>query len=306
MDRLIAARVFVSIVEQGSLSAAARTLDLSRAQVTRYLARMEQWADARLLHRSTRRLSLTAAGERALSGCREMLTLAEDIETLGGTDGGQPRGRLRVACTPSLAQAALGKALTGYLQAYRHTAIDLQVGYHPVNLVEERIDLAIRITNQLDPNLIARRLANCASVVCAAPSYLAAHGMPERVEALADHNCLTYSYFGKSLWRFHRHGRHGGEGDGGEVSVPVEGTLNANDPMALLEAASEGLGIALQPVYAAAPLIKSGRLVALLPDWRPEDLAISAIYRSRRHMPPALRVLLDHLAEWFGQDPLWH
>jgi len=296
MDRITAARVFVSIAERGSMIAAAEVLDMSRAMVTRYLAEMEQWAGARLLHRSTRRLSLTDAGDITLVRCRAMLELAGAM-AVAADDADAPQGLLRIACSQSLAQAQVASAVTGYLARYPRTAIDLQVNNRAVNLVEERIDLALRITNALEPNLIARQLGWCDSVVCAAPAYLAARGTPRQPGDLATHNCLTYSYFGKSLWQF--------TGADDEVlTVPVSGNLSANDDLVLLKAAGEGAGIALQPLYSAAPLIADGRLMALLPDCAPQRMGIYGIYTSRQHMPPALRAMLDFLVGWFDQTSL--
>lgn len=297
MDRLTAATVFASIVERGSMIAAAEALDMSRAMVTRYLAEMEQWAGARLLHRSTRRLSLTDAGELTLARCRRMLELAAVIDAVPPEQPDAPHGLLRISCSQSLAQAALASAVPAYLRRYPRMAVDLQMNNRAVNLVEERIDLALRITNALDPNLIARRLGSCDSVVCAAPAYLAARGTPRRAEDLAGHNCLTYSYFGKSLWQFTR--------DGEALSVPVGGNLSANEDLILLSAAVEGAGIALQPLYSAAPLIAAGRLVALLPDCLPQQMGIYGIYSSRQYLPPALRTMLDFLLDWFGGHPGW-
>lgn len=297
MDRITAATVFVSIVERGSMIAAAESLDMSRAMVTRYLAEMEQWAGARLLHRSTRRLSLTDAGEVTLTHCRRMLELAAAIDAAPPDEPDTPHGLLRVSCSQSLAQAALASAVPAYLRRYPRMAVDLQVNNRAVNLVEERIDLALRITNALDPNLIARRLASCDSVVCASPAYLAEHGTPRRAEELADHNCLTYSYFGKSLWQFTRAGE--------ALSVPVDGNLSANDEFVLLAATLQGAGIALQPTYSAAPLIAAGQLVALLPDCAPQQMGIYGIYSSRQYLPPALRAMLDFLLDWFGKRPGW-
>ncbi|MGN5353536.1 LysR family transcriptional regulator [Ralstonia sp. L16] len=297
MDRITSAEVFVAIVERGSLSAAAEGLDMSRAMVTRYLAEMEAWSGARLLHRTTRRIGLTPAGEVTLSRCRQMLEIASQMAVADGLEADMPRGLLRIACAQSLAQQTLSVAVTAYLRRYPQTAVDLVVDNRTINLVEERIDLAVRITNDLDPNLIARPLGTCESVVVAAPSYLAAHGTPRRVEDLAIHNCLTYSYFGKSLWKF-TDAKTGAPSD-----VPVGGNLSANESMVLLTAAREGAGIALQPVFAAAPLIASGQLVRLLPDHVPQALGIHGVYSSRRQMPAALRAMLDFLVDWFKAQP---
>lgn len=297
MDRVTAAEVFVEIAERGSMVAAADALDMSRAMVTRYLAQMEQWAGARLLHRTTRRLSLTAAGEQVLERCRGMLAFAAEMPTLPADDASAVRGLLRVACAQSLAQEVLAPAITAFLRRHPLALVDLRIDSRAVNLVEERIDLAIRITNDLDPNLIARRLGDCASVVCAAPAYLAEHGTPARPEALAGHNCLTYSYFGRSLWEF-------ADAAGARISVPVGGNLSANEAQVLLAAAGHGAGISMQPLYAARSLIDAGRLVALLPGFEAKALGIHAVFQSHRHMQPVLRALLDFLAEWFAR-PEW-
>ena len=297
MDRIVAAQVFVTTVDRGSLTAAADQLDMSRAMATRYLAQMERWAGVCLLHRSTRRLGLTAAGEALLPRCRELLALAADMQQPAPDGAEGLQGMLRIACSTSLAQHWLAPAATDYLGAHPQVAINLLLGGQAVNLVEERVDLALRITNALDPQLIARRLADCHSVVCASPAYLAARGTPRRVEDLALHNCLTYTYFGRSLWHFTR--------EGGPVSVSVGGNLSANDSGALLEAAVAGAGIALQPAYEARRRIASGELVALLSDAVAPTLGVHAIYASRRHMPATLRSLLDFLAARFAADPAW-
>ncbi|SLM62989.1 MULTISPECIES: LysR family transcriptional regulator [Dickeya] len=296
MDRITAAHVFVTITEQGSLTGAAQQLDMSRAMVTRYLAEMEAWAQTRLLHRSTRQLSLTSEGEVVLQHCRDLLAISQKFE-LSGHDQKEPSGLLRLTCAPSLASTTLVAALTAYLKRYPKTAVDLQLASHTLNLIEERIDLAIRITSHLDPGLIARRLGWCPSVVCASPEYLANHGTPQRVEDLAVHHCLTYSYFNKSLWQFTRQGK--------TFAVPVSGNFSANDSLMLLEAALNGAGISLQPVYSVSDLIASKRLIALFPEAEPQELGIFAVYHSREHMPLALRALVDFLAQWFVHNLEW-
>lgn len=291
MDRIIAAQVFAAITEQGSLVGAADTLDMSRAMVTRYLAQMERWAGARLLHRTTRKLSLTAAGEATLLRCRELLQLCEQMPLAADAQADQPRGMLRIACSQSLAQSVLAGAVAQFTQRHPLTQIDLQIGNTSVNLVEQRIDLAIRVTNQLDPNLIARRLGSCASVVCASPAYLAAHGTPLHAAELSQHNCLTYRYFGKSLWEF--------DADSEPLAVPVGGSISANESVVLMQAALAGAGITLQPMWSAAPLIDSGELVALLTQHRPMEMGVYGVYGSRRQMGATLRAMMEFLVGWF-------
>lgn len=294
MDRITAAAVFIRIVEGGSLAAAAGSLGMSRAMVTRYLAEMEQWAGARLLHRTTRRLSLTHAGEQTLTRCRQLLAVAEGVPEVVSPHTAPVQGLVRLACAQSLAQEVLAPAVVEFLRQHPLAGIDLHIDSRAVNLVEERIDLAVRISNNLDPNLIARQLGDCPSVVCAAPAYLARRGTPLRPEELAEHNCLTYSWFGSSLWTFTHVA-------GEPFSVPVTGNLSANESHVLLAAAVQGGGVTQQPLYAVRHLLAAGKLVALLADHQPQRMGIHAVFQSRRQMSPVLRALIDFLADWFEQ-----
>ncbi|MGH8463427.1 MAG: LysR family transcriptional regulator [Pseudomonas sp.] len=297
MDRLSAMRVFVTVVDLGSQSAAADHLDLSRPVVSRYLAELEDWVGARLMQRTTRRLSLTAAGQETLSRCRQMLELAGDLQAAVRAPDEAPRGELRISVSTSFGQAQLVDAVAAYVKRYPGVTIDLQMLDRTVNLVDERIDLAIRTSSELDPNLIARRLSVCRSVVCAAPAYLREHSAPLEVEDLTRHNCLTHSYFGRHLWHF--------EVNGESVSVPVQGNISANEAMTLQRAALAGSGIAMLPTYQAAAALRSGELIRLLPQAKPQELNLNAVYTSRKHMPATLRSMLDFLAERFTAEPQW-
>lgn len=297
MDRLNAMRVFVTVVDLGSQSAAADHLQLSRPVVSRYLAELEDWVGARLMQRTTRKLSLTAAGQQTLPRCRQLLELAGDLQAAVRQPDDAPRGELRISVSTSFGQAQLVDAVADYVRRYPGVKVELQMLDRTVNLVDERIDLAIRTSNDLDPNLIARRLTVCRSVVCAAPKYLAEHGMPQQVEELSQHNCLTHAYFGHSLWQFEVGGRH--------VAVPVQGNISANEAMTLQKAALAGAGIAMLPTYQAAGALRSGELVRLLPEARPHELNLNAVYTSRKHMPATLRSMLDFLAQRFTDEPQW-
>lgn len=297
MDRLNAMRVFVTVVDLGSQSAAADHLQLSRPVVSRYLAELEDWVGARLMQRTTRKLSLTAAGQQTLPRCRQLLELAGDLQAAVRQPDDAPRGELRISVSTSFGQAQLVDAVADYVRRYPGVKVELQMLDRTVNLVDERIDLAIRTSNDLDPNLIARRLTVCRSVVCAAPKYLAEHGMPQQVEELSQHNCLTHAYFGHSLWQFEVGGRH--------VAVPVQGNISANEAMTLQKAALAGAGIAMLPTYQAAGALRSGELVRLLTEARPRELNLNAVYTSRKHMPATLRSMLDFLAQRFTDEPQW-
>src|SRR5450830_817710 len=225
MDRLTAMQVFVSVVDSGSQSAAALQLDMSRPVISRYLAELEEWVGARLLHRTTRRLSLTPAGNEILERCRQMLSSASDLQNAVSQPQQAPRGLLRITTTTSFGPQ-LARAVTAYCKRYPGVAVDLMMLDRTVNLVEERIDLAIRMTTRLDPSLIARKLSVCRSTICASPDYLREHGTPKKVADLALHNCLTHSYVGKSLWEFDHKGK--------QSSVAVSGNISANEAMVLL------------------------------------------------------------------------
>ncbi|WP_339497080.1 LysR family transcriptional regulator [Pseudomonas sp. EA_15y_Pfl1_P101] len=297
MDRLQAMRVFVTVVDLGSQSAAADHLELSRPVVSRYLAELEDWVGARLLHRTTRKLSLTAAGSETLPRCRQMLELSGDMQAAVSEPDDAPRGLLRLSVSTSFGQAQLAQAIAEYVKRYPLVTVDLQMLDRTVNLVDERIDLAIRTSNDLDPNLIARRLTVCRSVVCATTAYLLEHPAPQKVEDLAGHNCLTHSYFGKSLWHFEERGEH--------VSVPINGNITSNEASTLLRVTLAGAGVSMLPSYQAGDYIRRGELVRLLPDAEPRRMNIYAVYASRKHMPSALRSLLDFLVVRFPEEPAW-
>lgn len=296
MDRLSAMQVFVSVVDNGSQSAAAEQLDLSRPVVSRYLAELEEWAGARLLHRTTRKLSLTAAGAEMLPRCRQMLELATDMKNVLALPEDAPQGLLRITVSTSFGQSHLAAAVADYVKQYPGVTVDMLLLDRVVNLVEERIDLAIRISKELDPNLIARRLTVCRSVVCASPAYIREHGKPTQAEQLALHNCLTHSYYG-SVWLLER--------DQLPVNVAVKGNISANDASSLVQAALAGAGIALLPTFLAAPYIRSGQLLSLLPEYHPQEFGVFGVYASRKHMPATLRTMLDFLAARFTDEPEW-
>jgi len=307
VDRLTAMQVFATVVDSGSQSAAALQLDLSRPVVSRYLAELEEWVGARLLHRTTRRLSLTPAGNEVLARCRQMLDAAADLQQAVSSPQQQPKGLLRITSSTSFGPQ-LAQAVAEYVRRYPGVAVDLVMLDRTVNLVEERIDLAIRMTRRLDPNLIARKLSICRSTVCAAPDYLRRRGTPKEVEDLALHDCLTHSYMGKSLWEFtrrdtlHSRRKQGVEAADQHRTVAVSGNISANEALVLLHGALAGAGIAHLPAYSAAPYIASGQLVALLPDYEPMVLDMYGVYASRKHVPPTLRTMLDFLAERFADS----
>jgi DNA-binding transcriptional LysR family regulator len=198
MDRIMAAMTYNRICELGSLSAAARSLGISRPMVSRYLDEMEKWAGARLIHRSTRRLTLTPPVRKSLRKRGNWLLCRK---TLKVTPRLTPSGTLRIACAHFTATHLLGPVIPAFLARYPALRIEVDINNQPVSLVGERIDLAIRITTP-EPGVIARALGECRSVLCASPGYLARAGQPETLDDLAQHNCLHYSRFSGQSWTF--------------------------------------------------------------------------------------------------------
>ncbi|MGK5026880.1 LysR family transcriptional regulator [Janthinobacterium sp. RB2R34] len=287
MDKLVAMQVFITTVACGSQSGAAQKLGLSRPVVSRYLGELEDWAGARLLHRTTRRLSLTDAGTEALARCCQLLEMAKGIQAAVGEPSGVPRGRLRITASTTLGRSVLTNMIAQFLEIYPGVGVDMLLSDQTVSLVDERIDLAIRITNILDSNVVARKLAQCRVMLCASPAYLRRHATPRRVEELGSHNCLIHSFYGKGTWTFNCNGE--------ELAVPVTGNFGANDASAIEQAVLHGAGLAMLPAYMALPLIDKGELVALLPECEAIPLNIYAIYATRKNMPLALSKLIEFL-----------
>jgi len=295
MDRLTALQVFAEVAACGSFTAAADRLDMSRPMVTRYVSELEQWLGSRLLQRTTRRVTLTDAGEQCLRRGEQMIELMQDVEAETATRGGERRGQLRVTASSSFATSHLAPAIVDFLALHTQLKIDLRISETAVNLVEERIDLAIRISAEPDPLLIARSLARCDSVLVASPAYLARHGAPQMPSELTQHVCLSHANFGKSVWRFARADE--------TAQISVASRYSANDATILLHAALAGGGIALLPTYLVNEHVRTGTLNAALTEWQLPIMTIYALYPSRRHLSPAVRALLDFLVDRFATVP---
>lgn len=294
MDRLTAARVFIEIAEQGSMTKAADHLNMSTAMVSRYLQEIESWFGARLLHRTTRKVSLTDVGIATLPACKKMLLEVDNARNIALERSRKPKGVIRVASSGSFADSQLTPALVEFQKLHPEVEIILSVGHTAANLVEERVDLAIRITNTLDPMMIARPLAVCHSVLCASPEYLNKHGEPQCLEDLDKHYCITHVSGTHRHYRFIK--QHG------VIEVPVKGYFQSNETDAVCRAVLCGAGVGMLPTFYIGEHIKQGRLVPILTAEKPEALGIHAIYLSRKHQPLTLRLLVDFLVERFGGD----
>lgn len=294
MDHLGAIRTFIEIADQGSLTRAAEMLDLSRAMVSRHLEGLERWLGARLLHRTTRRVSLSEAGLEALPRLRQMLELAADLQAVSGARRAEPAGKLRMATSLSFAVSSLTEAVVDFQRRHPRLELEMLTVDRAVDLVAERIDLAVRITNRLDDGVVARRLASCRSVLCASPAYLKRRGRPKRPEDLSSHDCITHAFGARAEYRFSQAGR--------STTQAVSGPLSSNETAVLRQAALAGAGIAMLPTYFVGDDLQRGALRRVLPDHEPEPLGIHAVYLSRQHQPLPLRLLIEFLAERFGGE----
>jgi len=312
----MAMKIFTEVADRGGFTAAAEHLDLSRSMVTRHVTELERWLGSRLLQRSTRKVSLTDAGEACLNSCRQMLAISQELQDISGKRDIEPHGQLRITSSVSFGATHLTRAITDYLEHYPKVTIDLLLLDRSVNLIEERVDLAIRIAGELDPNIVARKIAPCKSIICATPKYLERHGAPEHPDDLQHHNCFTYTNFGKSEWRLSPINPNSngdvvgdivgsGQVNDEEITVPVTGNLRVNEAAAITQAILDNAGIALQPSYIAGPLIQQGKLVKLLNDWEPAELGIWGVYLSRHHVSAAQRTFLDFLVKRFKGIPDW-
>jgi DNA-binding transcriptional LysR family regulator len=298
MDRVTSLSVFAKIVESGSFAAAARHFGLSPAMVSKHVHALEARLGARLLNRTTRRVSATEIGRGFYERSTRILADLDDAEKAASALQTAPSGLLRVSGPLSFGMRHLAPAIVDYLSACPEVAIDVALNDRVVDLIEDGFDLAVRIGRLADSSLIARRLAPCRLAVCAAPRYVARHGAPRRPADLAAHECLGYSYAAsRDEWRF--------SGPHGEEAVRVSGRLNANNGELLRLAALGGEGIVLQPTFIVGDDIASGRLVRLLPDHIPVELAIHAVYPPSRNISVKVRSFIDFLAARFGPEPEW-
>lgn len=299
MDRLSGMAVFVRVVEEESFSAAARVLGLSKSAVSKQVAALEDRLGARLLNRTTRRLSLTDAGVAFYDRAQRIVADAEEAEAAVSQLSATPRGVLRVNAPVSFGVQHLGPVLPEFMDAHPDLSVELTLNDRFVDLVEEGFDVAVRIGRLPDSSLIARRLAPLRRVVVASPAYVAAHGAPQQPEDLRDHACLLYAY----LLRGDAWALRGPEGRA--VEVRVDGRLRANNGDVLRAALLGGMGVAYMPSFLVGNDLAEGRLVRLLPEWQDDSAGIYAVHPHARLVPPKVRAFVDFLAERYGNCPAW-
>lgn len=292
MDRVTGMQVFTKAAGLGSLSAAARALGMSQTMATKHLTAIEERLGVKLLHRTTRGLTLTEAGRTYLESVERILDDIEEADAAASLETRLVRGTLRLNAPLSYAVRRLAPLIPDLLRRHPELHIDLGLSDRYVDLVEEGWDLAIRIGNLKSSAMIARRLAPCPTAVCASPKYLKRHGRPRTVADLAHHDCLGYTLspsIGAGRWSF---------GPGGKVKVAVAGSLQSNNGDALVLAAVAGQGIVYQPLFLVEREVREGSLVLLRLDHPPLELGgIFAVYPAARRPPAKVRAAINFLAE---------
>ncbi len=294
MDRLGAMQAFVRVVESGSFVRAAERMEMSTSSLSRFIADLESHLNARLLNRTTRKLSLTETGQAFYERCVQLLADLEEAEALASRAAAQAHGTIRLTCPHNLAAAPLAPAIASFVARHPAVTFDVSVSDRTVDLVEEGFDLAVRVGAVRAELLVARKLGATELVPCASRAYIAAQGTPGAPADLARHATITYAYSpAPRVWQLIG-------ADGARHEVRVQGPLHANSGELAIGAAIAGLGIAFEPDYVVAPALADGRLVRVLPGFRGPQLDIWAVYPSRRHLSAKVRLFVDHLAATFA------
>ncbi len=299
MDKFEAMRVFCSVIEAGSFVAAAEQTGLSTTAVSRMVAQLEAQLNVRLINRTTRRMNPTNEGFAYFERCTQLLADLEEAEASVAGEARHPRGRLRLTAPIALATLRLAPAFAAFCRAYPDISLDIVLSDNVADFVEEGLDLAIRVGKVGSENLVARHIGETTLLIAASPDYLARAGQPRHPEDLLRHACFTYTYSATgNQWQF----EDGKDGNGQPVSVRIGGPVNANNGMLLAEMAADGSGIVLAPCFILQPLIASGRLVQVLPEWKQRRLPIHVVYPTRRHLSAKVQAMTAFLGNWFAEQ----
>jgi LysR family transcriptional regulator for bpeEF and oprC len=294
LDRFLVMTCFVRAVETGSFSAAGRDLGLGQPNVSRYVAALEDHLQTRLLHRSTRKLSLTPEGERYYADVRRILDAVDDSES-SFRDNVDPSGLLRVACPTALAHAFVLPHVPAFLKRYPRLTLDLQINDRYVNLVDEGTELAIRIGHLEDSALRARRIGLFERVCVASKDYLAKRGVPNTPDDLREHDCVIYTLLSTgATWRFR------------DTDIPVSGRLRVNSPEAVRAAVTAGLGVGHGPEWLFEEGLRSGSLQLLLTEYAAPLVPVQIIYVANRLLPKRAIVFIEFIVDVFSKIPAFN
>jgi len=293
MDRLTSMSVFTKVADLGSFAAAAKQLRLSPTMIGKHIRFLEERLGSQLINRSTRRQSLTELGRNYLDHCRHLLEEAEAGDALAEEALKAPRGKLRVATSVAFGSYSLAPAVVRFMKKYPEVSVELVLSDRMVDLLEEGIDAAIRVSTPTDSTMMPRSLSSYTGVVCAAPSYLAEHGIPTHPKELVHHECLRYPGWADGpRWTFY--------GPEGEIQVVVNSRLTINSAFGIRYAALAGAGIVLMRDELLAEDVAAGRLQVLLSNYKTQSRTRQILWPKNRKMTPKLRAFIDFIAETYG------
>lgn len=298
MNKLLAMEVFVQVVDAGGFTRAAEHLQLPKATVSTLVQSLEKTLAVKLLHRTTRQVSVTSDGAAYYERCLRILSDVREAEESLSRNRASPSGRLRVDVTTAIANDIIIPALPDFFARFPDIALELGCGDRPVDLIEEGIDCAIRGGALPDSGLIARRIGVLHFLTCASPAYLAEHGRPAHPNELLEHRCVNYfsSKTGKIHdWDFSR-------GDE-QIQIAVPSCLAVNDSTAYIRAGLAGLGVMQMASYSIEPHIESGKLELLLEDWGSTPMPVNVVYPQNRHLSAKVRVFVEWVADLFTSHP---
>jgi DNA-binding transcriptional LysR family regulator len=298
MDKLEAMNAFAKVVASGSYAEAARRLGLTRSAVSKAVIEIEQLLGARLLDRTTRRVTPTEAGLAYYERCIAILAQVEETEAQISRLHDEPKGLLKVNAPMSFGTLYLGDAVADFMTRYGDLKVELTLTDRFIDPLEEGVDVTVRIGALSDSSLIARRIAPARVVLVASPSYLKRYGTPQSPSDLVNHRCLSYGHT-TSMQRWHLTEK------GQSISVSIGACLSSNNGHVLRDAAVKGIGIARLPTFIIGEDIAAKRLKIVLPNNRPEDLTIHALYAPNRYLAAKTRVFIDFLVDRFGKKPFW-
>lgn len=298
MDDLLRMAIFAKVVEAKGFSEASRRMELSKSSISKAVTQLERSLGVRLLHRTTRAMSVTEAGAAFYGHCARIVEEHDQAMLAVGRFHSEPRGLLRVSAPVAFGTLHIAPALPQFLARYPEVRIDMVINDRLVDLADEGFDVAVRITREPSPNLVARHLATVNRKIVATPGYFQRMGVPAKPIELERHNCLTYTHFNpQETWRL--------RGPEGDIAVPISGNLRLNDDEALSAAVLGGLGVALLPNFLIGRDVHEGRLQAVLAEYVPSERHIFAVYLPNRHLPAKVRAFIDFLLERFSPNPDW-
>ncbi|MGO6969124.1 LysR family transcriptional regulator [Rhizobium leguminosarum] len=298
MDRLTSLMVFGRVVECGGFSAAARRLNMSVTMVGNHVQSLEDRLGVRLLNRTTRKVSLTETGKYYYERSSQILAELDEADRTAGALSTRPRGTLKVYTSSAIVRFLL-PVVSEFMELYPSISLDFSVGERMVDMIEDGYDLVMRTVPPPDSSLVARKLTPWRHMLVCSPAYFESHPVPKTPAEVADHNCLQYAYYPYGdEWRFE-------DGEGNKESVKISGNVVSNSAEMLRFLTLTGRGIFLAPSFVVFDDIAEGRLVKIMPDYRPVEFNINAVYPNRSHLPTKVRLFIDLLAERFAEHRKW-